>query len=145
MQSTLTHTGGMAFDVEIGGHHFIVDAGPEVGGNDLGPRPKPLMLASLAGCTGMDVVSMLTKMRQTWTRFQVRVEADLTDEHPKVYKDFTIIFEIDGDVDAGRLARAIALSRDRYCGVSAMFRAHAPVKIRTILNGQEQPEPPPST
>jgi putative redox protein len=144
MQTTLTHTGGMAFDVEIEGFHFTVDAAPEVGGNDLGPRPKPLMLAALAGCTGMDVVSMLAKMRQTWTRFQVRVEADLTAEHPKVFQDFTVVFEIDGEVDPGRLARAIALSRDRYCGVSAMYRAHAPVRIRAILNGEEQPEPPPA-
>lgn len=143
MQSTLSHTGGMAFQVEADGHRFPMDAAAEHGGTDLGPRPKTLLLASLAGCTAMDVAAMLAKMRQTWTRLEVRAEGELTEEHPRVFQDFTITFEIDGDVDPGRLARAVALSRDRYCGVSAMLRAHAPVKVRVLLNGVEQPEPPP--
>jgi len=144
MQTTLTHLDHMAFEVEVEGHRFIVDAAPAQGGEDRGPRPKPLMLAALAGCTGMDVVSILTKMRQTWTRFQVRTEAEITDEHPRVFQGYTIVFDIDGDVDPARLARAVALSRDRYCGVSAMYRSHAPVLVKVILNGVEQPEPPPA-
>ncbi len=81
-----THTGGMAFDTIIDGHHVGIDLKPEHGGRDAAPGPKILMLVSLAGCTGVDVVSILQKMKTDFTGFAVKVEANLTDEHPRVYK-----------------------------------------------------------
>ncbi|RME23980.1 MAG: OsmC family peroxiredoxin [Deltaproteobacteria bacterium] len=143
MESTVTWKEGMAFDGEANGHHFPLDAEEQFGGRDTGPRPKPLLLTALAGCTAMDVASILTKMRQPFTALSVKAEGELTDTHPKVFKDFTITYTVEGEVDPERLARAVALSRDRYCGVNAMLRKHAPIHTRILLNGEELPEPPP--
>ncbi|HRX67106.1 MAG TPA: OsmC family protein, partial [Tenuifilaceae bacterium] len=70
--------GDMKFETELDGHKLIIDAAPEVGGTDKGPRPKPLMLVALAGCTGMDVVSILKKMRVELEGLKVWVEAEQT-------------------------------------------------------------------
>ena len=75
--------GNMAFEGDVNGHKILIDADPSVGGESRGARPKPLMLLALAGCTGMDVISILRKMRVDVARFNVRVEGDLTDEQPK--------------------------------------------------------------
>ena len=75
----------MAFETEQDGHKLIIDAGTESGGNDLGPRPKKLMLTALAGCTGIDVISILKKMKVVPDAFRVVVEGDVTEEHPKKY------------------------------------------------------------
>lgn len=125
-----TWQGAMAFQTEIGGHTLLMDAHSEVGGTDKGPVPKPLLLASLAGCTGMDVISILGKMREPVTWFNVRVQADMTNEHPKTYTSFTVIYEFkasDGLKEAN-VEKAVSLSQDRYCGVSALFRKAAELK-----------------
>ena len=72
--------GGMAFQAQLDGHQVIVDASPENDGNDLGPRPKMLMLVALGGCTGMDVVSILKKMRVEIESFTVKMEGNVTEE-----------------------------------------------------------------
>ena len=87
---------GMAFDAELNGHHFIVDAEGRVGGKDLGPRPKGLVLSALAGCTGMDVVSILGKMKIENYELNITVEADQTEEHPKVYQNIVVNFLFTG-------------------------------------------------
>ena len=115
--------GEMKFDAVVSGHHVVMDALPEVGGNNSGPRPKELMLASLAGCTGMDVVSILKKMRVELESFNVVVEADVTDEHPKHYTRMHLIYEFKGkELDLEKLNKAVELSQDKYCGVSAVYR-----------------------
>ena len=115
--------GDMQFDALVSNHHLIMDAAPEVGGQDKGPRPKELMLASLAGCTGMDVISILQKMRVTVEAFDIEIEADLTEEHPKHYSAMHIIYKFKGqNLDKDILARAVELSQERYCGVSAAYR-----------------------
>jgi len=112
-------TGNMAFEAQIKEHRFIVDAKPDVGGNDLGPRPKSLLMVSLAGCTGMDVVSILKKMKVEFDSFNVRVVATLADEHPKSYTDMHLIYEFSGhDLPLEKIRHAIELSQDKYCGVS---------------------------
>lgn len=119
----------MAFSAEVGGHTITLDADETVGGKDSGPRPKPLVLVALAGCTGMDVISILKKMREPITYFNVRVQGDLTEEHPKTYSTIKIIYEFktsDGLNDAN-VRKAIALSQDRYCGVSALLKKAIPV------------------
>jgi putative redox protein len=113
----------MAFEVEVNGHKFVIDAEPQVGGKDRGPRPKPLTLASLGGCTGMDVISILRKMRVEPTYFNVIVSADTTDQHPKYYYKIHITYEFRGDnLPMDKLEKAINLSQDRYCGVTAMLQ-----------------------
>ena len=77
--------GNMAFEWEINDHKVIIDATENVGGENKGPQPKPFMLASLGGCTAMDVISILKKMRVDLDDFKVKVEGDITEEHPKHY------------------------------------------------------------
>jgi putative redox protein len=116
-------SGGMSFSTEIDGHKLQADAKEEFGGQGKGPRPKPLMLFALAGCTGMDVVSILGKMRVEVDDFDMDIEAELTDEHPKVYSKMHIIYKFKGDnLPMDKLEKAINLSQEQYCGVSAMYR-----------------------
>jgi putative redox protein len=93
--------------------------------------PKPLVLVSLAGCTGMDVISILKKMREPVTYFNIRVQGDLTEEHPKTYTSVKIIYEFKASdkLKDENVRKAIALSQDRYCGVSALLKKAIPVEF----------------
>jgi putative redox protein len=125
MKSTLdlNWTGKMSFEAEMDGHKVILDADPSVGGEDKGVRPKPLMLLSLAGCTGMDVISILKKMRVEVDDFNVRVEADMTEEHPKHYTKMHVIYTFKGkDLPKDKIEKAVTLSDEKYCGVSTVYR-----------------------
>ncbi len=114
---------GLTFVSKVDGHEVTIDAAQNVGGRDLGPQPKELMLVSLGGCTGMDVISILKKMRVEVDYFNVRVEADVTEEHPKHYTAMHIIYQFKGkDLPMDKLEKAINLSQDRYCGVSYVYR-----------------------
>ena len=125
----------MAFEAEINGHKIMMDADEKVGGKDLGPRPKPFMLAALAGCTAMDVVSILKKMRVIPDNFDVKVEGELSEEHPKVYTNMHITYQFWGDdLPMDKLEKAISLSQERYCGVSAMYRQVFPVTSSIEVN-----------
>lgn len=113
----------MAFESVVSGHKIILDAGPSIGGTDLGPRPKALMLTALGGCTGIDVVSILKKMRVHFDAFRVIVEGDLTEDHPKQFFRMHLIYEFTGkDLPLDKLQKAVDLSEERYCGVSATYR-----------------------
>lgn len=113
----------MSFDSEVSGHHVTIDASAEVGGKDSGPRPKELMLTALAGCTAMDVISILKKMKVEPKGFHVNIEAELTEEHPKHYKSMHLIYLFEGDnLPIEKLERAVSLSQEKYCGVSFMYR-----------------------
>jgi len=111
----------MAFEAEVNDHKLYLDASAEHGGKNMGPRPKPLLLLALAGCTAMDVISVLKKMRVEVKSFDVEVEGDLMEEHPKKYSAMKVIYSFTGDVPRDKAEKAVNLSRERYCGVSAMF------------------------
>ncbi len=120
---TVTWMEDLAFEGEVNGHKIILDAEARVGGKDRGPRPKPLMLTSLLGCTGMDVISILQKMRVDVKDFKVHADAELTEEHPKHYKKIHLIYEFTGkDLPMDKLEKAVNLSQDRYCGVSYLYK-----------------------
>ena len=128
----------MAFEAHVNGHSIMLDADERVGGKDRGPRPKPLILVSLAGCTGMDVVSILAKMRVKFDSFRVDVEGELTGEHPKYYKTITLRYIFSGkDLPYNKIEKAVNLSQERYCGVTAMLSAKAEIKHEIILNDTE--------
>ena len=113
----------LAFEVNVDGHKITIDAKTEVGGTDKGPPPKPLMMVALAGCTGMDVASLLKKMRVEFEEFNVKVEGDITEEHPKHFSGMHIIYEFAGkDLPVDKIKKAIELSQDKYCGVSATYK-----------------------
>lgn len=127
--------GNMAFEGEIGGHKIILDADESVGGENKGTRPKPLMLMALAGCTGMDVVSILKKMRVQLDDFQVFVEGELTEDYPKYYQAMKVVFQFKGkDLPMDKLEKAVNLSEERYCGVSALYKKVIPIttEIRVV-------------
>ncbi len=113
----------MAFNSEINGHQITIDAKEEVGGQDRGPRPKTLMLAALGGCTAMDVVSMLKKMRVEFRGLNVIVEGELTEEHPRHFHKMHVIYEVEGDnLPLDKIQKAVSLSEEKYCGVSVVYR-----------------------
>lgn len=120
---TSSWLGGMAFRSEVDGHEIIVDALPVFGGTNQGPPPKTLMLVSLAGCTGIDVVSILKKMRVEFDEFNIIVEGELTEEHPKHFVRMHLIYEFKGkDLPLEKIKKAVELSQERYCGVSATYK-----------------------
>jgi putative redox protein len=113
----------MKFVTALDGHQIVLDANVENGGNNKGPRPKALMMVASAGCTGMDVISILKKMRVNLTYFNVRIEGDIREEHPKKFERMKIIYEIKGvDIDYEKVKKAVDLSVERYCGVNANYR-----------------------
>ncbi len=114
----------MTFETELDGHKLVLDANEESGGHDSGPRPKKLMLAALAGCTGMDVVMILKKMKVEIEGFNVLVEGDVADDHPKKYTKMKVIYQFKGkDLPMEKLQKAVNLSEEKYCGVSAVYKA----------------------
>jgi putative redox protein len=124
----------MAFEANVNDHKIVLDAVEAVGGKNRGPRPKPLALVSLAGCTGMDVVSILKKMRVELDGFNIDVEADLTEEHPKYYNKIKILYKFKGkDLSMEKLEKAVNLSQDRYCGVTAMLSKVADIDYEIII------------
>jgi putative redox protein len=115
-------TDNVAFEGDMDGHKIIVDATKEVGGSDLGPRPKKLMLTALAGCTGIDVIMILKKMKVVPESFNVIIEGDVTEEHPKHYNKIKVIYQFKGkDLPREKLEKAVKLSEETYCGVTAVY------------------------
>ena len=134
-KSTVSWKGKMAFEAEIEGKKFMIDADERVGGENQGPTPKPLMLTSLAGCTGMDVVSILKKMRVELDNFQVNVEGELTEEHPKHFVKMMVTYEFWGkNLPYDKIKKAVDLSEERYCGVSVVYKKVMPVESEIILH-----------
>ena len=131
ISSVFTH--GMAFNATINGHTVVTDITVNDGGNDEGPSPKRLMLVSLAGCTGIDVVSILNKMKTPFSNLSIDITATLTDEHPKIYKEVKMIYKIKiAEADRSKMEKAVKLSEEKYCGVSAMFRKFASVEYENV-------------
>jgi putative redox protein len=134
-KTTVAWTEGMAFEAELDGHTFALDASSDFGGRDRGPRPKGLLLVALAGCTGMDVVSLLNKMRVAWQDFRLEVSGDLSDQHPKVYDAIRLDYIFSGDaLDREKIEKAVALSQEKYCGVYTMLSKAAVIHTQILLN-----------
>jgi putative redox protein len=125
---------GLEFHADLAGHKIIVDADAENGGTDKGPRPKLFLLLSLAGCTAMDVVSLLKKMRVEIDGLRIEAEGDMDDEIPKPFKSMRVIYIFRGkDLPMDKLEKAVELSKEKYCGVSATLKNALPIsyEIRT--------------
>jgi len=115
--------GGMSFEADVMDYKIMMDADPEFGGQRKGPKPKPLLLVALAGCTGMDIVSLLNKMRIEFKKFNIRVDGDTADEHPKKFTRITITYEVTGkNIDREKVEKAVILSQEKYCSVSATLK-----------------------
>lgn len=126
---------GMAFTAHQDGHEFVMDAEAPAGGRSRGPKPKGLLLSGLAGCTGMDVVSILQKMRVEVESFEILVDAPLTDEHPKVFSRIHLKYVFRGkNLPQDKLEKAVNLSQERYCGVSAMLKLACPLTWEIVAS-----------
>lgn len=134
----ITHKGNMQFEGDVNGHKITLDTAADKGGSDQGPRPKPFMLLALAGCTGMDVISILRKMRVEWDEFTVEVQADQTNEHPKYYHKMHVVYGFKGeDLPVDKLKKAVDLSEERYCGVSAVYKQVIDMTAEIQVNGNK--------
>jgi putative redox protein len=134
---------GMRFEAQAGsGHSVTLDASTHDGGQDTGFRPLELLLVGLAGCTGMDVISILRKKRQEVTAYEVNVSGTRAEEHPMVFVEITVEHVVTGHhIQPEAVARAIQLSKDRYCGAGAMLGkvAHLTHTYRIVEAAQTQP------
>ena len=135
---------GMAFRATTGtGHEVVMDAAPEVGGSDAGPRPMEMLLVGLGGCTGMDVICILRKMHQHVSGYQIRLSGERATDHPKIFTCISVEHVVRGrDLSADAVKRAVELSATRYCSAAAMLNRAARVEetYRVIddASGQEQ-------
>jgi len=129
LDGTVDLLDGMAFRATSGsGHDITLDASPDVGGTGRGSTPMELLLLGLGGCTGMDVISLLRKMRQEVISYRVELHADRAADHPKVMTAITVEHVVTGrELRPDAVRRAIELSATRYCSASAMLGAVAKI------------------
>ncbi len=105
------------------GYSVLLDTSKEAGGNDEGIKPTDLILAGLAGCSSMDIVSILKKKRQNIISYSANVSGERAETHPRVFTKMVITYEIKGEnIDEQAVKRAIELSKDKYCSVWAMLK-----------------------
>jgi putative redox protein len=123
------------------GFPVSLDAEEAVGGANSAARPMELIAMGLAGCTAMDVISILQKKRQAVTAFEVRVEAQRAQEHPKVFTEAVIRYIVTGkDIDEAAVTRAIELSATKYCPAQAMLEKVFPIELRYEIY-EDGPQP----
>lgn len=120
---TMNWKGDMSFEGIVDGHKIALDADTSAGGKNSGARPKPLMLLALSGCSGLDVIYILKKMRIEVEDFNVSVSAELTEDHPIVYNSMHLVYEFKGkNLNYDKLKSVIEMSQEKYCGVYAMYK-----------------------
>ncbi len=135
MKAQLAWQQGMEFACENHGIKTSIDATKEHGGTDKGPSPKDLVLNAMMGCTAMDVVAILNKMRQPLVRFAMEIEVEKTLEHPVHFKTALLVFFVEGPVAPDKLLKAVEVSLTRYCGVNYMISRSCDISYRVNLNG----------
>ncbi len=136
MEAKVIWQGGLSFSGTAGtGFTLPLGAAPETGGKNDGFRPMELFLTGLAGCTAMDVISILNKKRQDVTHFEVNVDAERASEHPRVFTQINIHFILTGrQIDPAAVERAIELSTTRYCPAQAMLGQVVPIHIDSTIH-----------
>lgn len=141
-QARAVFVGPMRFDVSSGsGHTIAVDVSAADGGENTAATPMELLLMGLAGCTGMDVISILRKKRQQVSGYEIRVHGVRAEEYPQVFLDITVEHIITGhSVSETAVQRAIELSETRYCGVGATLEKTAKLtSVYRIIEEQTNP------
>lgn len=119
MLTKINWDGDMAFSSTTpSGHQIKMDAAAEVGGQNTGARPTELLLNAVAGCTGIDIISILHKMRLNPTSFYIEIEGNRAEDHPKRFTNINVNYVLEGDLPESKVIRAIQLSKDKYCSVA---------------------------
>ena len=136
MKANLSWVDNMLFRCENHGVITSIDALKEHGGSDSAPNPKELILNAMMGCTAMDVVSMLKKMRQEIKEFKMQIEAVKTTEHPVHFKTALLVYDLKGEIEAEKAIKAVDSSLTKYCGVNYMISLSCDISFRLLLNGE---------
>lgn len=135
MKTTATWVSNLAFDIESDNAHKIrLDTTVAAGSLNSGMSPKQVLLGSLCACTGIDVVSILEKMRVQYTSLIITAEAEQTTEHPKVFKEIFLNYTINcSEAERDKVEKAVHLSEEKYCGVSAMLKKHCAIHVSVTI------------
>lgn len=136
MKAKAVWKGKMAFEGSVErGFALSMDTNPESGGEDNGFRPLELLLVGLAGCTAMDVISILQKKRQAVRDFEVRVlEAERAEDHPRVYTHIVLEYAVSGEnIDRAAVERAVELSETKYCSAQGMLGKVAKIEHKITI------------
>jgi putative redox protein len=136
MKAEVVQVRGVTFIGKAGsGHWAAMDGSKEFRGSEGATTPKELVLTALGGCTGADVASILYKMKEKVHRFEIDLEAETADEHPKVYTKIHITYKFWGeDLKEENIIKAISLSQDKYCSVSAMLKKSTSITYSHHIN-----------
>ena len=136
MKANVARIRGISFVGKTSSNHWVPMDGPEeFGGSNAATRPKELLLIGLGGCSGSDVISILQKMREKVDRFEIDLDADVAAEHPKVFTKIHITYKFWGiELNEANIEKAINLSQDRYCSVTAMLKAAVDITHSYLIN-----------
>ena len=141
LESSAEWQGGMEFKVQAGDHAITIDAPEIYGGQNHGPKPTYMLLAGLMSCTGMDVASLLKKMRVPVDRISLQSSADVAEDDPHVFRSIDLVYTFEGDASlpesADQIRKAIRLSKEKLCCVSIMFSRVCPIRLKIYVNGSE--------
>ncbi|MBB2479711.1 OsmC family protein [Bacillus sp. APMAM] len=136
MNTRIDWKGKMAFSsITPSGHEIKMDAAEEDGGSNSGARPTEILLNAVAGCTGIDIISILTKMRLNPTKFYMDVEGQRANDHPKKFTEIHIHYVLEGELPEDKVVRAIQLSVDKYCSVAHSLSAT--IHVSYSINGTD--------
>ena len=130
--------GKMQFNALVNGHTVIMDAPERVGGEDLGPIPKPFVLSALSGCTGMDVVALLRKAGKELSDLNIIVTGEISKQAPIEYVAINVVYDMKGKPEDEQAALGVVMqSQEKICGVSHMLKRIMPVTWQVLYNGKE--------
>ncbi|WP_419880621.1 OsmC family protein [Peribacillus sp. B-H-3] len=136
MKTNVAWNGNMSFTgTAPSGHEITMDASEESGGTNSGARPTELLLNALAGCTGIDIITILQKMRLNPLSFHLEVDGERAEDHPKRFTSIHIHYSLEGALPEDKVIRAIMLSKDKYCSVSKTLSAN--VTASYSINGEK--------
>ena len=138
-RAIVRHSHDLTFLAKGESQHWLVMDGSEAsGGSDAGSRPKELVLFALGGCTAFDVAEILRKRRLDVRSFTIDLEAEEAETQPRVFTKVRLTYNVEGNgIEASDVERAIHLSLEKYCSVSAMLRRAFPIHWKAVLNGAE--------
>ncbi|MGC9322949.1 MAG: OsmC family protein [Kosmotogaceae bacterium] len=139
MEYSAKRIGKMAFYAKTpSGHDIHMDAKEASGGDDSAPRPMEIVLAALMGCTSMDVVSILSKMKVNDYEYSISANYEYAKEHPKVFTKIELVYHFSGkNLPRDKIEKAVNLSQERYCSVTAMLKNSVDITVRIEYEGEE--------
>lgn len=137
MSATMKWLNGMHFETDNRGIKTHMDATRDHGGEDFAPTPKELVMNAMMGCTAMDVVSTLQKMRQTISSYTMSIEVEKNIDYPVYFKKANLIFNLHGQIETEKLIKAVDASLTKYCGVNYMISKVCDITYDLYLNDQK--------